>query len=157
MSALAYIDPNISGMKVPWVYVGMCFSTFCWHTEDHWSYSINYLHWGEPKTWYGISGLDAVEFECAMKRIAPELFDSQPDLLHHLVTIINPQLLIEHGVKVYSVMQCAGEFVVTFPRSYHAGFNQGYNCAEAVNICPSDWVRIVFAMRVVAVRCLICS
>lgn len=43
-------------------------------------------------------------------------------------------------VQVYRTNQCAGEFVVTFPRAYHSGFNQGYNFAEAVNFCTADWV-----------------
>lgn len=35
-----------------------------------------------------------------MKKLAPELFDSQPDLLHQLVTIMNPNTLMAHGVPV---------------------------------------------------------
>lgn len=38
-----------------------------------------------------------------MKKLAPELFDSQPDLLHQLVTIMNPNVLMEHGVPVRSL------------------------------------------------------
>ncbi|CAH0562135.1 unnamed protein product [Brassicogethes aeneus] len=141
-SVLGYINADISGMKVPWMYVGMCFATFCWHNEDHWSYSINYLHWGEAKTWYGVPGSKAEAFEETMKSAAPELFQSQPDLLHQLVTIMNPNILMKAGVPVYRTDQHAGEFVVTFPRAYHAGFNQGYNFAEAVNFAPADWLRM---------------
>lgn len=141
-SVLRFINADISGMTVPWMYVGMCFSAFCWHNEDHWSYSINYLHWGEAKTWYGVPGSGAELLESAMKAAAPDLFKSQPDLLHQLVTIMNPNILMAAGVPIYRTDQHAGEFVVTFPRAYHAGFNQGYNFAEAVNFAPPDWLKI---------------
>uniref|UniRef100_A0A8C7JNN6 [histone H3]-trimethyl-L-lysine(4) demethylase n=1 Tax=Oncorhynchus kisutch TaxID=8019 RepID=A0A8C7JNN6_ONCKI len=139
-SLLCHINADISGMKVPWLYVGMVFSAFCWHIEDHWSYSINYLHWGEPKTWYGVPSVAAEQLEEVMKKLTPELFEFQPDLLHQLVTIMNPNILMAHGVPVVRTNQCAGEFVITFPRAYHSGFNQGYNFAEAVNFCTADWL-----------------
>uniref|UniRef100_A0A8C9T0K7 [histone H3]-trimethyl-L-lysine(4) demethylase n=1 Tax=Scleropages formosus TaxID=113540 RepID=A0A8C9T0K7_SCLFO len=139
-SVLTHVTADICGMTLPWLYVGMCFSSFCWHIEDHWSYSINYLHWGEPKTWYGAPGSAAEKLEDVMKELAPELFESQPDLLHQLVTIMNPNTLTAHGVPIYRTNQCAGEFVITFPRSYHSGFNQGFNFAEAVNFCTVDWM-----------------
>lgn len=94
---------------------------------------INYLHWGESKHWYGIPGQKAELFEEAMRSVAPELFKSQPDLLHQLVTICNPNILEDYGVPISSLNQSAGEFVITFPRAYHAGFNGGLNFAEAVS------------------------
>jgi hypothetical protein len=41
-SLLRYIKSDISGMTVPWIYLGMMFSAFCWHNEDHYTYSVNY-------------------------------------------------------------------------------------------------------------------
>uniref|UniRef100_A0A4W5NKB9 [histone H3]-trimethyl-L-lysine(4) demethylase n=1 Tax=Hucho hucho TaxID=62062 RepID=A0A4W5NKB9_9TELE len=141
-SVLTHVTADICGMTLPWLYVGMCFSSFCWHIEDHWSYSINYLHWGEPKTWYGAPGFAAEQLEAVMKKLAPELFQIQPDLLHQLVTIMNPNTLMSYGVPIYRTNQCAGEFVITFPRAYHSGFNQGFNFAEAVNFCTVDWMAL---------------
>lgn len=138
-SLFRHIKSDISGMTVPWVYVGMIFSTFCWHNEDHYAYSANYQHLGATKTWYGIPGEDAEKFEAAMRDAVPELFETQPDLLFQLVTLLTPEQLKKAGVRVYAVDQRAGQFVVTFPQAYHAGFNHGFNFNEAVNFAPSDW------------------
>ncbi|PKI41359.1 putative lysine-specific demethylase JMJ16 [Punica granatum] len=139
-SVLSYETGDISGVLVPWLYIGMCFSSFCWHVEDHHLYSLNYMHWGSPKLWYGVPGMDAVKLEKAMKKHLPDLFEEQPDLLHKLVTQLSPSILKSVGVPVYRCIQKAGEFVLTFPRAYHSGFNSGFNCAEAVNVAPVDWL-----------------
>ncbi|KAH7318271.1 PLU-1-like protein-domain-containing protein [Stachybotrys elegans] len=138
-SLFRHIKSDISGMTVPWVYVGMIFSTFCWHNEDHYAYSANYQHLGATKTWYGIPGKDAEKFEAAMKEAVPELFETQPDLLFQLVTLLTPEQLKKAGVRVYALDQRAGQFVITLPQAYHAGFNHGFNFNEAVNFAPSDW------------------
>ncbi|PVU94787.1 hypothetical protein BB561_002253 [Smittium simulii] len=139
-SLFSYFKENVDGMTIPWLYVGMCLSTFCWHNEDHYTYSINYMHWGEAKTWYGVSGDQSELFESTMKKAFPELFESNPSVLYHLVTIISPKILKDNGVEVYTIDQNPGEFVITFPQAYHSGFNQGFNFNEAVNFATSDWV-----------------
>ncbi|XP_047956926.1 lysine-specific demethylase JMJ18-like [Salvia hispanica] len=139
-SVLAFENNEISGVVVPWLYIGMCFSSFCWHVEDHHMYSLNYMHLGAPKMWYGVPGSDATKLEAAMRKHLPDLFAEQPDLLHKLVTQLSPSILSSEGVPVYRCVQNPGEYILTFPRAYHAGFNCGFNCAEAVNIAPVDWL-----------------
>ncbi|TKA81235.1 hypothetical protein B0A55_02366 [Friedmanniomyces simplex] len=138
-SLFRHVKSDVSGMTIPWLYVGMCFSTFCWHNEDHFAYSANYQHFGDTKTWYGVPGEDSYKFEEAMRDEVPELFETQPDLLFQLVTLARPDKLRKAGVRVYATDQHAGQFVVTFPRAYHAGFNHGFNFNEAVNFAPYDW------------------
>ena len=38
------------------------------------------------------------------------------------------------------MIQYPGEFVVTFNKTFHAGFNFGFNLAEAVNFATINWL-----------------
>jgi len=100
-SVLSFEGGDISGVLVPWVYVGMCFSSFCWHVEDHHLYSLNYMHWGAPKMWYGVPGKDAVNLEAAMRKHLPDLFEEQPDLLHNLVSVSLLTSYFKLGLQVF--------------------------------------------------------
>ena len=51
-SALRHVTHDIDGINKPWLYLGMLFSSFCWHREDIYLASINYLHVGAAKQWY---------------------------------------------------------------------------------------------------------
>ena len=132
-------DAAIEGISIPWLYVGMLFSAFCWHNEDHYSYSINYVAAGDDKQWYGVSAQHANAFERAMATKLPHLFTHSPDLLFHLITMLPPTVL-QTDCSIYQLTQHAGEIVLTFPQAYHAGFNCGFNVAESVNFAPVDWL-----------------
>lgn len=141
-SLLNHIKSKISGMTVPWLYVGSLLSTFCWHVEDHYTLSANYCHFGNIKNWYGIPSAYADKFEQHMRSLAPDLFQRQPDLLHQLVTLISPSELVKIGIPAVYARQGPNEFIITFPRVYHAGFNAGFNFNEAVNFSMDSWLPI---------------
>lgn len=139
-SLLNHIRKTISGMTIPWIYVGSLLLTFCWHVEDHYTLSANYCHFGATKKWYGIPSYHASKFEALMKDCAPDLFQRQPDLLHQLVSLLSPMTLVEHGIDVVYCDQNPNEYVITYPKVYHAGFNCGFNFNEAVNFTMDSWL-----------------
>lgn len=61
-------------------------------------------------------------------------------MVQELTLQINPIELLKAGIRVYKAYQRPGEIVVNFPKCYHAGFNNGYNINEAVNLASPDWL-----------------
>lgn len=131
---------KIEGVNTAYLYFGMWKTTFAWHTEDMDLYSINYLHFGAPKSWYCVPP----EHGRRLERLAAGFFHSTAQkcaaFLRHKMTVISPQILRQYSIPYNKITQEAGEFMITFPYGYHAGFNHGFNCAESTNFALPRWV-----------------
>ncbi|XP_032215600.1 lysine-specific demethylase 4D [Mustela erminea] len=130
----------IEGVNTPYLYFGMWKTTFAWHTEDMDLYSINYLHFGEPKTWYAVPPEHGQRLERLAKELFPGSARACEAFLRHKVALISPTVLKDNGIPFSRITQEAGEFMVTFPYGYHSGFNHGFNCAEAINFATPRWI-----------------
>ncbi|XP_046683412.1 lysine-specific demethylase 4A-like isoform X2 [Homalodisca vitripennis] len=131
---------SIDGVNTAYLYFGMWKTTFAWHTEDMDLYSINYLHFGAPKTWYGIPPEHGRRLERLANGFFPSNCKSCPAFLRHKMTIISPHVLKKYSIPFNKITQEAGEIMITFPYGYHAGFNHGFNCAESTNFASPRWV-----------------
>ncbi|KAL8232261.1 hypothetical protein R6Q57_002039 [Mikania cordata] len=157
-SLLKFMKEEIPGVTSPMVYISMLFSWFAWHVEDHDFHSLNYMHMGAGKTWYGVPRDAAVAFEDVITthgyggEINPIVTFAT---LGEKTTIISPEVLLRAGVPCCRLVQNAGEFVVTFPRAYHSGFSHGFNCGEAANIATPGWLAVAqdAAIRRASINC----
>ena len=93
---------DLSGITLPWLYIGMKFSTFCWHYEDLMLYSINYSHWGKPKQWYCIPEDHRKRFERVVKTKLSQLYKEDPNFLLDIITMVSPGFLISQNVSKHT-------------------------------------------------------
>lgn len=135
----------LSGINNPYLYVGAWKTMFGWHKEDLDLNSINYNHYGKPKFWYCIPTSENKKLEDFAREHFGEGFAKCKDYLRHKTTMINPYLLKQKipDLKIHKIIQYPGEFVITFAGAYHAGFNWGFNIAEAVNFATLKWLEIL--------------
>ncbi|XP_044479854.1 probable lysine-specific demethylase ELF6 [Mangifera indica] len=144
-SLTRFMPDDIPGVTSPMVYIGMLFSWFAWHVEDHELHSMNFLHTGAPKTWYSVPGDYAFTFEEVIRN---EVYGGNIDclaaltLLGEKTTLLSPDVIVASGIPCCRLVQNPGEFVVTFPRAYHVGFSHGFNCGEAANFGTPQWLSV---------------
>lgn len=75
--------------------------------------------------WYGVPAHASKALEEAVQDALPHLFETAPNLLYQLVTMVSPKQLLARGVPVHRLVHEEGSFVITFPNAYHSGFNTG--------------------------------
>ncbi|XP_016379306.1 lysine-specific demethylase 4B isoform X1 [Sinocyclocheilus rhinocerous] len=130
----------IEGVNTPYLYFGMWKTTFAWHTEDMDLYSINYLHFGQPKSWYAIPPEHGKRLERLAQGFFPGSSQGCDAFLRHKMTLLSPSILKKYSIPFDRITQEEGEFMITFPYGYHAGFNHGFNCAESTNFATLRWI-----------------
>eukprot|EP00102_Acyrthosiphon_pisum_P005092 XP_001949351.3 PREDICTED: probable lysine-specific demethylase 4B [Acyrthosiphon pisum] len=130
---------KIDGVNSSYLYFGMWKTSFPWHTEDMDLYSINYIHYGSPKSWYAIPPSQGRRFEM----LASNYFQDSKicsAFLRHKMYLMSPTVLKTNGIKFDKITQESGEFIITFPYGYHSGYNNGFNMAESANFALPRWV-----------------
>lgn len=141
---------KIEGVNTAYLYFGMWKTTFPWHTEDMDLYSINYVHFGAPKSWYAIPPEHGRRLERLAAGFFPSSHQTCPAFLRHKMTLISPAILKQYSIPFNKITQEAGEFMITFPFGYHSGYNHGFNCAESTNFATERWIEY-------GKRCLQCK
>ncbi|GBE85715.1 hypothetical protein SCP_0802370 [Sparassis crispa] len=144
-SALSRLLPassqGLPGVNTPYLYFGMWRATFAWHVEDMDLFSINYIHFGAPKFWYAVPQARATALEQTLRGYFPKDSSLCRQFLRHKSFLASPTLLSQSSCRPNCLVQHAGEFVITYPNGYHAGFNLGFNCAESVNFALQSWLK----------------
>lgn len=125
------------GIFTSYLCLGMWKSSFPMHVEDLNAYSLNLLHFGAEKVWYFIPRKSFSE----LKKILPDYYKFCPEYLRHKSTIFGLDVMNFRDVPVLKAVQKPREIIVTFPNGGYQGYNRGFNCAEAVNYCPRQWVK----------------
>ena len=127
---------EIAGVSSPMLYFGTYGSMFAWHTEDVDLAALNYLHSGEPKVWYTVPPSAHSKMTRAFKTGFATDYRECAVAHRHKTFFLAPNVLKDSGVPYTRTVQLPGEFVVVAPKTFHAGFNCGYNIAESVNFLP---------------------
>lgn len=95
------LDGGIVGVTNPYLYVGSWKTIFAWHREDLDLFSINYLHSGKPKCWYGIPAKEAEKFDSLASSLFPGAYQDCSEFLRHKTYLIHPPSVRKNNINVH--------------------------------------------------------
>lgn len=131
------------GITDPALSIGMLWSYYNWHAEPGHLFRIEYHHCGAPRTWYSSPSSSTYEFE---KVVAESVCQEEGlghfeafDALNFKSFLFSPNVMVKNSIPIYKTFQHPGEYIITFPRSYHMAFCHGFSLSESVNFATPEW------------------
>uniref|UniRef100_A0A8C1JXV2 Protein Jumonji n=1 Tax=Cyprinus carpio TaxID=7962 RepID=A0A8C1JXV2_CYPCA len=131
----------VPGVTVPWLNIGMVFSTSCWSQDQNRLPYIDYLHTGADCIWYSIPAEEKTKLDKVVHTLLQANGTPGLEMLEKNV-MISPEVLCREGIKVHRTVQQSGEFVVVFPGAFVSRVCCGYSVSETVHFATPQWMNL---------------
>uniref|UniRef100_A0A4W3IJF0 Protein Jumonji n=1 Tax=Callorhinchus milii TaxID=7868 RepID=A0A4W3IJF0_CALMI len=129
----------LSGVTIPWLNIGMVFTTSCWSRDQNHLPYIDYLHTGADCIWYCIPAEEKNKLDEVVHTLLQANGTSGLDMLESNI-MISPEILCKEGIKVYRTVQQSGQFIVCSPGAFVSKVCCGYSVSEAVHFASTQWL-----------------
>ncbi|XP_069031801.1 protein Jumonji isoform X2 [Embiotoca jacksoni] len=144
----------VPGVTIPWLNIGMVFSTSCWSRDQNRLPYIDYLHTGADCIWYSVPAEEKAKLDKVVHTLLQANGTPGLEMLEKNV-MISPEVLCHEGIKVHRTVQRSGQFVVCFPGAFVSKVCCGYSVSETVHFATPHWMNLGYqAAKDLKCRCI---
>ncbi|XP_029976694.1 protein Jumonji [Salarias fasciatus] len=144
----------VPGVTIPWLNIGMVFSTSCWSRDQNRLPYIDYLHTGADCIWYSIPAEEKAKLDKVVHTLLQANGTPGLEMLEKNI-MISPEVLCREGIRVYRTVQRSGQFVVCFPGAFVSKVCCGYSVSETVHFATPHWMNLGYqAAKDLKCRCI---
>ncbi|XP_030639029.1 protein Jumonji [Chanos chanos] len=131
----------VPGVTIPWLNIGMVFSTSCWSCDQNRLPYIDYLHTGADCIWYCIPSEEKTKLDKVVHTLLQANGTPGLEMLERNI-MVSPEVLRQAGVTVYRTVQQSGQFMICFPGTFVSKVCCGYSVSETVHFATPQWLRL---------------
>ncbi|KAJ8288157.1 hypothetical protein COCON_G00008160 [Conger conger] len=131
----------VPGVTIPWLNIGMVFSTSCWFRDHNRLPYIDYLHTGADCIWYCIPAEEKAKLDRVVHTLLQANGTPGLEMLEKNI-MISPEVLHREGITVHRTVQQSGEFIVCFPGTFVSRVCCGYSVSETVHFASPQWMNL---------------
>ncbi|XP_051992245.1 protein Jumonji [Xyrauchen texanus] len=131
----------VPGVTIPWLNIGMVFSTSCWSQDQNRLPYVDYLHTGADCIWYSVPAEEKTKLDEVVHTLLQANGTPGLEMLEKNI-MISPEVLCREGIKVHRTVQQSGQFVVVFPGAFVSRVCCGYSVSETVHFATPQWMNL---------------